>query len=370
VPRRHVVVVGSGILGLMHAIFAVRANCSVDLLERHRQPRGASVRNFGLCWVSGRAPGEELALALRARELWEQIGSDVPAVGFRANGSLTIATTSEEVRVLEGAVAREDASERGFELLDADGVRRVNPGLAGTCRAALHCHLDAAVEPRLVPAALHAFLNRSERYRYLPEREVVGIEDHAVVDHTGERHPGDLVVLCVGAVDGGAMGEVFAHAPLRRVRLQMAETAPLGRHLATSVADGNSLRYYPGFSELTHLLTEPRDATLERFGIQLLCQQRLDGSLTIGDTHEYAEPFAFDLADEPVAAIEHLARTVVGDPFPTIRRRWAGVYHQLTDEAGHALYERREVAAGVIAVTGAGGRGMTLAPAIAEESFR
>jgi hypothetical protein len=33
------------------------------------------------------------------------------------------------------------------------------------------------------------------------------------------------------------------------------------------------------------------------------------------------------------------------------------------------VYLRREVAADVSIVTGAGGRGMTLAPAIAEESF-
>ncbi len=368
-PRRQVVIVGCGILGLTHAMSAIRAKHSVVLLERHGQPRGASVRNFGLCWVSGRAPGAELRLALRARELWEQIGCDVPDVGFRANGSITIAATSEEVRVLEGAAARDDAAQRGFTLLDPAGVRHVNPGITGSCLAGLHCSLDAAVEPRLVPPALLDAMLRSGQCRYLPDREVVDVADHAVVDHTGERHTGELVVLCVGAVEGGAMGDVFAGAPLTRVRLQMAETMPLGRALATSVADGNSLRYYPAFSEFAHLLTERRDVALERFGIQLLCQQRLDGSLTIGDTHEYTEPFDFDLADEPVELVEQLARAAIGEPFPRIQRRWAGVYHQLATVSDDALYDRRTVAPGVIAVTGAGGRGMTLAPAIAEASF-
>jgi len=31
---------------------------------------------------------------------------------------------------------------------------------------------------------------------------------------------------------------------------------------------------------------------------QLLLVQRQDGSLTIGDTHEYAEPFAFDVTED------------------------------------------------------------------------
>ena len=76
-----------------------------------------------------------------------------------------------------------------------------------------------------------------------------------------------------------------------------------------------------------------------------------------------------DLSDEPVAMIEQLARAVIGEPFPRIARRWTGVYHQLRKVSEDELYFRREVAPGVVAVTGAGGRGMTLAPAIAEETF-
>jgi glycine/D-amino acid oxidase-like deaminating enzyme len=54
-----------------------------------------------------------------------------------------------------------------------------------------------------------------------------------------------------------------------------------------------------------------------------------------------------------------------------VRRRWAGVYSEVNPVvAGHALYHRAEVEPGVILVTGAGGRGMTCSPAIAEETFR
>jgi glycine/D-amino acid oxidase-like deaminating enzyme len=46
--RTQVVVVGGGILGTMHAVFAVRSGATVVHLDRHERPRGASVRNFGL----------------------------------------------------------------------------------------------------------------------------------------------------------------------------------------------------------------------------------------------------------------------------------------------------------------------------------
>src|ERR1700684_4673815 len=93
-----VVIVGGGILGTMHAVLARRRGLAVTHREREPDGRGASVRNFGLIWVSGRRAGAELALALRARELWESIAADAPGTGFRPHGSLTIATS-------EGALA-------------------------------------------------------------------------------------------------------------------------------------------------------------------------------------------------------------------------------------------------------------------------
>ena len=79
-----VVVVGGGVLGLMHALEARRRGHDVVHLERETGPRGASVRNFGLIWVSGRAGGPELDLARRSRARWEQIAAEVPGIGFRA----------------------------------------------------------------------------------------------------------------------------------------------------------------------------------------------------------------------------------------------------------------------------------------------
>ena len=47
-------------------------------------------------------------------------------------------------------------------------------------------------------------------------------------------------------------------------------------------------------------------------------------------------------------------------------RRWAGVYTLTTDDR---IYWRERADAGVWIVTGPAGRGMTLSPAIAEETW-
>jgi FAD dependent oxidoreductase TIGR03364 len=360
-----VVVVGAGVIGSQHAYLAARAGHEVVQLEREPAARGASVRNFGLVWVSGRAPGQELALALRSRALWEELAAAIPGTGFRANGSLTVAQTDAEARVLEQVLERDDARERGFSLLDPDEALEVNPALRGGLVAALHCALDAAVEPRRVPAALQAAAAAcSPRYRLVTGRHVVGVGDGVARDHLGEQHGGDAVVVCPGAAHRGFAGWDGASTSLRRVRLQMLETEPFGADLTTSIADGYSLRYYPAFAVPARASLGAASPVVERHGMQLLVQQRLDGSLTVGDTHAYDEPFDFAADEEPYRHLQERVESLLGAPMPSVRRRWTGVYSQSRPEV---LYHAEQLAPRTWVVTGAGGRGMTLAPAIAEQ---
>ncbi len=377
VLRQRVVIVGGGVLGTMHALAARRRGFEVVQLERDAEARGASVRNFGLVWVSGRRAGPELALALRARELWQELGGEVPGLGFRAAGSLTLATEDTELGLLKEAAALPDAEQRGFELLDPAGVRAVNPALRGEVAGGLFCRLDAIVEPRQVLPALRGYLAASRAgqsaYQWLPGREVTEIAPGAVRDHTGAWHRCELVVLCPGAAHTGVVGRYLARAvsPVRRVRLQMMQTAPLAERVTTALADGDSMRYYPAYDVPGRARLGPQSAIAARARAQLLLVQRADGGLTIGDTHEYAEPFAFDVDEDAYDHLRARAEALLGAPIPRIQRRWAGVYSEVNPAlAGQALYHLSEVEPGVVLVTGPGGRGMTCSPAIAEETFR
>jgi len=371
------VVVGGGVLGTMHAVAARRRGFDVVHLEREPEARGASVRNFGLIWVSGRAAGPELSLALRARAAWEELAAEAPGIGFRPNGSLTLAAGDAELALMKEAAALPDAALRGYELIDAATAREVNPALRGEFAGALRCRRDAAVEPRLALPALREHLlaggtgtgARGSGYAWLPGREAAEVAPYAVRDHTGEWHRGDLVVVATGANHTGLAGPYLAgyeRPPVRRVRLQMMQTAPFDGELTTSIADGDSLRYYPAFDLPGRRGLPPQHPVAEANAAQLLLVQRLDGGLTIGDTHEYDEPFAFDVHEDAYDHLRAQAERLLGTPLPRTERRWAGVYSQVT---GPELYHRSPLAPGVVLVTGPGGRGMTCAPAIAEETF-
>ena len=100
--------------------------------------------------------------------------------------------------------------------------------------------------------------------------------------------------------------------------------------------------------------------------MQLLLVQRADGGLTIGDTHVYDEPFDFAVDEHLYDLLRGRAERLLGwEPPPTVRR-WAGVYTATTD---HRIWWSDQIDPQVRVVTGAAGRGMTLSPAIAEQTW-
>lgn len=363
---QQVVVVGGGVLGTLHAWEAVARGFTVVHLERDLDARGASVRNLGLVWVSGRASGRELDLALRARHRWEEIADQCPGIGFRANGSLTVAADDAGATALALAAKLPDADARGFALLDPDEARRHCPELGPAVTAALWCERDGSVEPRSLVRALRSQLASSKRYRWIPGRQVVSASRGQVRDHTGEVHAGDVVVVCPGADHMGLGSTALGALALRRVHLQVFQTAPLHHPLGPTLADTSTLRYYPAFVGPARESLGPQHAANAQWKSQLLVSQRADGSLTIGDTHSYEEPFGFDYDGEPEEHLLDAASRILGIEIPPVRRRWTGTY---SEYRGEDLYARVQAAPGMVVVTGAGGRGVTLAPAIAQETF-
>ncbi|MGF6880866.1 FAD dependent oxidoreductase TIGR03364 [Nocardia sp. GAS34] len=362
------VIIGGGILGTAHALAAVGRGHTVVQVEREGEARGATVRNFGLVWVSGRSE-RELEITLRSRRLWEEIGGRIAGVGFRPAGSITLVRTEAELAVAAAAAAAPSAAERGFELLEPAQVREINPALRGKYLAGLHCSTDAAVESRQAMPALRAYMQATGRYTFYAGTEARAISGGTVTDDRGRRFDADLVLVCPGAAHSGLTRELVGDIPVRRVRLQMMQTAPLGEPLTTAIADGDSFRYYPGFAgpELDHLNREESQAfTAAQHKMQLLCVQRLHGGLTIGDTHEYDEPFAFDVDEAPYEHLTAVTEELLGRKLPQVVRRWAGVYSQSIDPG--AIVTRAQAADNVWVITGPGGRGMTLGPALGEET--
>jgi len=362
------VVVGAGIIGTWHALEMIDAGFAVDHLDADPAPVGASVRNFGLVWVSGRRSGSELEVARRARDRWEEIGARVPGVGFRPAGSLTVATTPSERFVMQEFSRCPNATERSIVFLDPDEVRRCNPAIRGEVTGALFCGLDAVVEPRHAPQALreHLATEASRRYRFHPGSRVTDTAPGAVLDASGGRWEGDVVIVATGAAYDHLPAALPLASRLRRVRLQMFETDPYPGQLTTALADADSLRYYPAYEPAPRHELGKQSEIGSLHHLQLLLVQRPDGGLTIGDTHAYDEPFDFALSEAPTTELVSRATRILGGELPPVRRRWEGVYAECRDGA---VCLREQIDERVWLVTGPGGRGMTCSPAIARDTL-
>ncbi len=372
---QRVVIVGGGVVGTMHALEACQRGWDVVHLEGDADPRRASVRNLGLVWVSGRAPGPELTLALRARVLWQQLASHSPEIGFRSDGSLTVATNEDELALMEELAGQPEATDRKLEVVDADGVEKLNPALRGLTVGGLLCRRDAIIEPTDVLASLRRTLEATGHYWWVPGHHVVDVVpaaaggEPAAVDHLGGSYSASLVLLCIGdrhTTLGGRVGATLSVAPLRRCRLHVMETVPSPEQLTTAVADADTMRYYPAYDLPGRAALPPPRAETVEHGMQLLMVQRASGGLTIGDTHDYDEPFDYAVDEAIYDRLRERAEAILGWRLPHVTRRWAGTYSVTTDDQ---LFYRQWVDSGICIITGQAGRGMTLSPAIAEETW-
>ena len=267
--------------------------------------------------------------------------------------------------MLEAVAPRPRRRRAGSGMLEPAEVPEVNPAVRGPVLGAMLCtRRDRRARPgaagaarRRWPIAVATPTSAAGR-RSRPSPAACGT--------TPAPSGADLTILCPGAAHTGVAAPWLADAPLRRCRLQMMQTAPLDERLTTSVADGDSLRYYPAFAVPEAAALPAQAPIAAQWHAQLLVSQRAGGELTIGDTHVYEEPYDFAVEEEPYEHLQARAESILGRSLPPVQRRWAGVYSQATDASACV---RVTPEPGLVIVTGPGGRGMTLSPAIAAETF-
>lgn len=362
-------VVGAGILGLAHAYQLARRGLRVAVFERQPRAQGASVRNFGMIWPIGQPAGERLLLALRSRELWLEVAR---AAGLWADpcGSLHLAYEPDEAGVLEEFVEREGPVRECRLLAPAEIAARFPLVRGDGLRCGLWSPHELTVDPRQAMAGLAEWLAAAYGVDFFFDTPVFGCDLPHLATAAGP-FTVERLAVCTGADFRELVPDAFARSGLVICKLQMMQSQPLaaGRRLGTMLAGGLTLRHYASFAHCPSLpcLGRRLDAELPeygRYGIHVMAAQNERGEVVIGDSHEYGA--AIDPFDKPridALILAYLAR-FLHLPELAVTRRWHGTYVKHPSEP----YVVARPAPGLLAVTGAGGAGMTLSFGLAERT--
>jgi D-hydroxyproline dehydrogenase subunit beta len=374
--RVDLLVVGGGVLGAFHAYHALRRGLRVRLLERSPVPVGASARNFGQVVPSGMAQGPWQAHGRDSTRLYREIHDEVD-IGLRQGGSLYLASDDDEARLLEELHAIDTGAGYPCELLDPASCLARLPNLrASYVRLGLLFAQEIQLEPLRTVATITRWLTERHGLDHQPHTTAVAIDDGGdgviVRDGHGRHHRASRVVVCSGVDASTLFAERLANSDVETCQLQMLRTEPVpGVALRGSVLTGRTIRRYESFracpSYARIAAAAPHDAHAGH-GIHLLFTQRSDGSVVIGDSHDYrpigaAEALPFERDERVDDLILEEARRILDLPRWRLAGRWLGRYAQ-TPRGLHI----DDVTPTIRILTGIGGKGMTAGPSVAGES--
>jgi FAD dependent oxidoreductase TIGR03364 len=367
--KTDVLIVGSGIVGLAHALAAVRRGYSVRVVDRDAQANGASVRNFGFVTVTGQQAGDTWRRARRSREVWEEIS---PKAGIKVahKGLVVAARRPEAEAVLQVFVQTETGA--GCRLLTVAEARDQVPALrAEGLRMALWSPHELRVESRDAIPRLAAWLQEAHGVDIVRGVQVLAV-DVPAIDTTQGRFDADTVIVCPGDDYLSLYAERIAAHGLTRCSLQMMRVVPPApMRLGAAVMSDFGLVRYLGYSQLEpaaalRLAIERDEPEMLEHGIHLIAvQSPLDDSLVVGDSHHYAAtppPFGREDVDELI--LREFDR-VLEVPGRRVVQRWIGTYASAADRT--MLIDRPAERVRIVLVTS--GTGASTAFGIAEDVF-
>ncbi len=371
------IVVGGGVLGTFHAFHAIKKGLKVALVEKNESPKDATVRNFGQVVPSGfntkwQTYGQE---SLR---IYKKIQSKFD-VSIRQEGSVYLASNQEEVQLLEELFIINKKNSYSSKLLTKKECLTAYPGLKDTyVKAGLFFPEEVTVEPSTMINKLHAYLKDLGLHLFMGKKviECDPVVNGVIVNTSnGQTLSATKVIICNGNDFKTLYPSIFNESDLEVCKLQMMSTKPQENYrLKGSVLTGLSIRRYESFQECPSYASikakEDNNGPEKKWNVHILFKQAMDGSVILGDSHEYAsvsqmDNLGFNLNMDIDNFIIDEAKKIIALPNYEIQNRWFGMYSQCknSDVFQHTIDDNVHI------VTGIGGKGMTGSAGFSKENI-
>jgi len=370
-----IIVIGAGVFGTFHAYFAAQKGYKTLLIERNTYPSDASTRNFGMIVRSiVETSGEWSTHVHTSQEIYQSIQQQHD-IGVQIKGSLYIASTDLERTVLQ-EFAQAYSSAYNCTFLDADETLHRYPFIQTSyCRGALLFPADLTLEPRRMLRQLIPYIVQTAPVEYISNTNIVAVESsgsHCLArDAKGNTYTADRVLICSGAEYRTLFPEFFLRSGLKICKLQMMQTVPQPQILPHSILSGLSIERYPAFKSSPSyplLQEQPVDQRIRDFGIHLLFKQASDGSIIIGDSHEYSSFEVANTGEESTNCLINetvlsYGQRMITLPTWDIQKLWNGYYliHPGRQVYTETIEDRIHI------ITGIAGKGMSTGPGFSRQ---
>ncbi|OWY22458.1 TIGR03364 family FAD-dependent oxidoreductase [Sphingobacteriales bacterium UPWRP_1] len=372
------IVVGGGVLGTFHAFHALNKGLKVALFEKNNTPIDATVRNFGQIVPSG-MNAKWQAYGRKSLEIYQSIQAKTD-IGISQNGSIYLASDEDELQLIAELHHINQQNHYPSQLLSAAQCVKKYPSLnTDYCKGGLFFEQELSANPRVMIGRLQQYLAQNKDFFHFPGTLITATEATGsqcrVRSSNGNIWYGGKVLICSGSDFKTLFPQLFQQSDLQTVKLQMLRLMPQ-RHtrLPGNILTGLSIRRYESFSECPSYksIKEKENANTfwKKWGIHILFKQEEDGSIILGDSHEYADAayadtLSFDLREDVNQYFIDEGKKIFHLEHWNIDTQWAGFYSQGKQ---HDIY-LHSPDTNLHIITGIGGKGMTGSAGFALENI-
>jgi FAD dependent oxidoreductase TIGR03364 len=369
------VIVGGGIIGTFCALQALKKKKSVLLLEKDELPYEASFRNFGQAVPSGQALDTWFQYGRKSLNIYKELQKefDISLIG---NGSWYLASDDQEATLLEEMSLLMKDRNYHNQFYTANKCLEIHPHFNREyVKAGLFFPDEASLNPLVMVHRVRELLIKYFGLHYQNQCSIIHVEKKRgiamLTSSKKQNFWGDHVILANGRDTQFLLPEHYPKDELKISKLQMMRLAPQKQLLVSNILTGLTIRRYesfhscPSFSKLT---ASPEQQLLQNKGIHILFKQAQDGSIILGDSHEYLPAneqakFGFEISSEINEMMLTEAKKITHLENWQVDSSWAGFY--LQSENSEVFTKTIDNVIHII--NGIGGKGMTTSPGFTAE---
>ena len=324
------IIIGAGVVGMGAALAAHKKGIKkILVIDRHQACTGASIRNFGFITITGLRQKLMQKRALRSREIWLDLVKKAK-ITVNHRGLYLVAQHKESIPVLEEYLKVDPR--KTVKLLSKKEMEAQSPLFKKNNNfGGLYSSDEVRIEPRLAVPAVAKYLE-SNGIDFLWKEEVLDFTHKEIVTQKRKIQFKKLI-MAPGNHLKGLGRNVFEQRKIQSSKLHMLRVMPEKKFkLPGGIMADLTLMRYPGYEnlpskkKLDKVIQKTSRAELDN-GIHVIVVQGKDGSLIIGDSHQYTHDTHYPFEKEKIdTLILNKFEQILPIGKYNVVERWVGEY--------------------------------------------